>query len=71
MMRTRYLILCILGLALPYSQFVPWLLEHGFDGRLFVRELFSTRIGGFFGLDVIVSAFVLFPFIRRRAVVWE
>jgi len=62
-MRSRYLILCILGFALPYSQFVPWVLEHGFDGRLYVRELFSNRIGGFFGLDVIVSAFVLIPFI--------
>jgi len=61
--RIRYLILCVAGLALPYSQFVPWVMAHGIDGRLFVRELFSNRIGGFFGLDVIVSAFVLIPFI--------
>jgi hypothetical protein len=57
------LILCIAGFVLPYSQFIPWVAEHGFDSRLFVRELFSNRIGGFFGLDVIVSAFVLIPFI--------
>jgi Terpene cyclase DEP1 len=62
-MRIRYLILCILGFVLPYSQFVPWVLAHGFDARLFVHELFSNRIGGFFGLDVIVSAFVLIPFV--------
>jgi hypothetical protein len=62
-MRTRYLFLCIAGLVLPYSQFVPWVLAHGFDGRLFVSELFANRISGFFGLDVIVSAFVLIPFI--------
>jgi len=61
--RVRYLILCILGFLLPYSQFDPWVLAHGIDGRLFVHELFSNRIGGFFGLDVIVSAFVLIPFI--------
>ena len=61
--RLRYLILCILGLVLPYSQFVPWVLAHGFDARLFVHELFSNRIGGFFGLDVIVSAFALIPFV--------
>jgi hypothetical protein len=23
------MIFCVLGLVLPYSQFVPWLLEHG------------------------------------------
>jgi hypothetical protein len=63
LMRIIYSILCILGFVLPYSQFVPWVLAHGFDARLFVRELFSNRIGGFFGLDVIVSAFVLIPFV--------
>jgi hypothetical protein len=61
--RVRYLILCIVGFILPYSQFVPWVLAHGIDARLFVHKLFSNRIGGFFGLDVIVSAFVLIPFI--------
>jgi hypothetical protein len=62
-MRIRYLILSIAGFVLPYSQFVPWVLANGFDTRLFVHELFSNRIGGFFGMDVIVSAFVLIPFI--------
>jgi len=62
-MRIRYLILCIAGFVLPYSQFVPWVRGHGLDAPLFIHELFSNRIGGFFGLDVIVSAFVLIPFI--------
>jgi hypothetical protein len=62
-MRIRYLILSIAGFVLPYSQFVPWVLANGLDTRLFVHELFSNRIGGFFGMDVIVSAFVLIPFI--------
>jgi hypothetical protein len=61
--RTRYLILLVAGFVLPYSQFLPWAIEHGLDGSLFVRELFSNRIGGFFGLDVIVSACVLIPFV--------
>ena len=62
-MRVRYLILCIAGFVLPYSQFIPWVLANGLDAQLIVRELFSNRIGGFFGMDVIVSAFVLIPFI--------
>jgi len=58
-----YILLCILGTLLPLSQFVPWVVEHGLNVHLFIQELFSTRIGSFFGLDVIVSALVLFVFI--------
>ncbi len=65
LMRVRhfYLCLCFLGAVLPYWQFVPWLVTHGFDLPLFFSELFSTRIGAFFGLDVIISSLVLFMFI--------
>ena len=59
-----YLFLCILGAALPYSQFIPWVLEHGLNIGLLIRQLFSNRIGGFFGLDVLVSTVVLLRFIR-------
>jgi len=52
-----------MGFLLPYSQFVPWVIVHGLDFPLFFRELFATRIGGFFGLDVIVSACVLVLFV--------
>jgi hypothetical protein len=61
--RTGYLILCIAGFVLPYSQFLPWAAAHGLDASLFTRELFSNRIGGFFGLDVIISACVLVSFV--------
>jgi hypothetical protein len=65
-MRWWYLFLAVIGAVLPYSLFVPWLADHGLDMPLMVRELFSTRIGGFFGLDVLVSAVVLLGFIRRE-----
>jgi len=61
-----YLILCLLGFALPYSQFVPWVLANGLPLKLFVQQLFANRIGGFFGLDVLVSAIVLFRFVRQE-----
>ena len=60
------LICCVLGLFLPYSQFLPWLLEHGLNITLFCRELFASRIGAFFGMDVIVSAIVLIWFIQSE-----
>lgn len=65
-MKAFYLACAIAGAIIPYSQFVPWLAEHGPDAKGFVVELFSTRIGAFFGLDVLVSAVVLLAFI-----VWE
>lgn len=58
-----YILLCVLGTLLPLFELVPWIIDNGFDYFLFVQELFSTRIGGFFGMDVIVSAVVLFVFI--------
>jgi hypothetical protein len=65
-----YLLLCLLGTLLPMSQFIPWLVVQTLDAGIalrFVGELFSTRIGGFFGLDVIVSAIVLLVFILAES----
>lgn len=62
-LRTLYLLLAIAGAALPLSQFLPWLAEHGLDLPLFFRELFVNRISSFFALDVIVSAAVLITWI--------
>ena len=61
-----YLLFCILGVVLPYSQFLPWVLENGFHMKLFIQQLFANHIGGFFGMDVLVSAVVLIFFIRRE-----
>jgi hypothetical protein len=59
-----YLLLCVLGLAVPYSQFVPWLHENGMNLGLLVRQLFANQISAFFGLDVLVSSAVLLAFMR-------
>ena len=65
-MRRIYLLLAVVGAVLPFSQFLPWLVEHGLNLRLLLMELFSTRIGAFFGFDVLVSAMALIAFIRRE-----
>ena len=59
-----YLLLCILGAAIPYSQFLPWVMQNGLHVGLLVRELFANRISAFFGLDVLVSSAVLLVFMR-------
>lgn len=68
--KSLYLVLCILGTVLPYSQFVPFLREHGLDLGLAFEQLFANRISGFFGMDVIVSSVVLWVLVvveGRRA----
>jgi hypothetical protein len=59
-----YLALCFAGAFLPYWQFVPWVMQHGMNFPLFVRELLANRISAFFGMDVLVSAVVLVVFMR-------
>lgn len=58
-----YLGLCVLGTLLPYQQFLPFLRQHGLDPALFLAQLFSTPVSGFFGMDVIVSSIVLWVFV--------
>jgi hypothetical protein len=69
--RQFYLIFCVLGILLPYSQFVPWLLNHGWNLSLVFRELFANRISAFFAMDVIVSAIVLICFIQSEGKRWS
>jgi hypothetical protein len=66
--KTLYLALCVVGAVLPYSLFIPFLLENGLDFRLIVEQMFSNRIGGSFALDVIVSSIVfwIFVFVEGR-----
>jgi hypothetical protein len=70
MMQWFYLVAAILGAVLPLSQLIPFLTAHGLDMPLFFRQLFQNHVSGFFGLDVIVSSFVLWLFVfsegRRR-----
>jgi hypothetical protein len=61
--RYVYLVLCVVGVVLPYWQFVPWFLDHGLDIPLFLQQLFANHIGAFFGLDVVVSSLVLWIFV--------
>jgi hypothetical protein len=64
--RYLYLLLCVLGFTLPYSQFVPWLWKHGLNLNLLCRELFANRISAFFAMDVIISAIVLIWFVQSE-----
>jgi hypothetical protein len=64
--KTVYLILCVVGVILPYWQFLPWLAANGLNFPLFFHQLFANRISAFFGMDVLVSAVALMIFVRRE-----
>ena len=71
-MRTKhvYLGLCVLGIILPYSQLLPYILESGFDIQIVIETLFSNRISALFALDLFVSAvtFLAFAFIEGKRI---
>jgi hypothetical protein len=66
-LRYLYLIFAVLGLILPYSQFIPWIAEHhALNVSIFLSDLFANRISVFFAMDVVVSAVVLISFIQTE-----
>jgi hypothetical protein len=65
--RNLDVVFCLLGLVLPYSQFIAWIIEHhALNILMFMHDLFANRIAAFFALDVIVSAVVLLSFIQSE-----
>ena len=53
----------LLPIPLPYSQFLPFLLENGLNLERFFEQLFINRISAFFGMDVVVSSLALWTFV--------
>jgi len=64
--KTVYMILCVVGVVLPYWQFLPWVATNGMNFWLFFHQLFANRISAFFGMDVAVSAVALMIFVRNE-----
>lgn len=58
-----YLVLALLGIALPYGALVPWLLENGLDLGLVVEQASANPISTMAWLDVVVAAVTLIVFI--------
>jgi hypothetical protein len=61
--RHFYFGLCILGLLIPNSFFLPWLQTHGISPQQFAHDLFANGVSAFFGVDVILSAVALGVFV--------
>ena len=62
-MHKLYLLLTILGIALPYGAFLPWLFEHGLAMGLLLEQAFINPISAVAWLDVFVAGVTLIVFI--------
>jgi uncharacterized protein DUF2834 len=58
-----YLFLCVLGVALPYSQLIPWIRQNGMNAGFFSRLLFGNGVSGACVLDVLVTSAIVVMFI--------
>ena len=61
--RNIYFILAILGLLLPYNQFLPWLLEHGLNVQLFFQEITANAVATTTLFDFLIVSFAVIAFI--------
>ena len=63
-----YLFFAVNGFIVPYYFFVSFLVAHGLDVRLFVRQLFGTPISTFFAVDLLISCVVFVRYLSQEAV---
>ena len=63
-MRRVYLWGAVVGTILPFTFLVRFLATNGFDVVIFARQLFQNNVALFFAMDVLVSAVMLWVFIR-------
>jgi len=66
MRRQIYLFLAVIGLVVPYYFLISFLIAHGFDGKLFLKQLFGTPISTFFAADLLLSCVVFMMYAGRE-----
>ncbi len=63
MKKNIYLILSILGIILPYTQFVPWTNANGLNLKLLLSEMFANQIATGIAIDALFTGLVIIIFI--------
>lgn len=62
-----YLVLMIIGVILPYTQFVPWTMANGMDLPLMFKLMFANQIAAGIALDALTAAAILLIFMALEA----
>jgi hypothetical protein len=65
--KTLYLLLAVVGLAVPYYFLGTFLLEHGLNFPLLLQQLFANSISTFFAVDLIISSLVFWAFVYQES----
>lgn len=63
MKKNFYLVLAILGVILPYTQFVTWTNTYGFNISLMLSEMFANQIATGIAIDALLAGLVIVAFI--------
>lgn len=58
-MKKIYALLTLVGIALPFSQFITWLIKYGFNLVIFFQHIITNPLATFAWLDVIVTVVVI------------
>lgn len=68
LMKKIYLTLSVLGAVIPFSIFIPWVIDNGLDLQLLINEWFVNRISSFFAADFLISwlCFILFLVVDKK-----
>lgn len=66
-----YLFLAAIGFIAPYYFLISFLVAHGLDARLFLRQLFGTEISTFFTVDLIVASVVFIIYLAQEGTRWS
>jgi hypothetical protein len=61
--RNFLMLMCVIGVFGPWIAFVPFVIEHGLDLPLIVRQMFVSRVSAFVSLGAILSALTLVVYI--------
>ncbi|GAB4278828.1 MAG: hypothetical protein Kow0056_11500 [Coriobacteriia bacterium] len=55
-MKRFLLVVCLIGVAVPYAFLLPWIAKNGLDVGLLTRQIMTHPISAFLVADVVVSA---------------
>jgi hypothetical protein len=66
-MKIFLILCCVVGIVVPYWFALPFFLIHGLNFRLFVDEVFATRVSSFFAADLIIASLIFLSWSRREA----
>jgi Protein of unknown function DUF2834 len=66
-MKIFLIVCCFVGIVVPYWFALPFFLIHGSNFRLFVEEMFASRISSFFAADLLISSVIFLSWSRRDA----